>query len=99
MPDQQLPTVLKRLINAVPFEGSQVRFAAHVGLDLPSINRVIRGRVKASPAIVRKISGALSRDEATAVLTAYLSDLASEILASDPQRTAKVSVQLRQHRS
>ena len=98
MPDPQLPAVLRRLIDAAPYAGSQVQFAAHVGLELSALNRVVRGRIKASPAIVRTISSALDREEAAMVLAAYLSDLASEIIGGESRRTAKVSVRVRQHR-
>ena len=98
MSDPTLPSELKRLIEAPPYHGLQGKFAAHVGLDLPAINRIVRGRVKASPAIVSKICGTLPQGDASAVLSAYLGDLAKEILASAPQRSAKVSVLLRQRR-
>ena len=98
MPELQFIAALKRIVAAPPHDGHQAWFAAQIGISGPILNRILLGRRRATPEIVGTICAGLPKDVAAALMTAYLGDLAAEILATGPQRSAKVSVQMRQQR-
>lgn len=78
-------TILLQVIDAKPFDGSRRALAREIGINHAHLSRVLLGedddgnRYRFSPEIVGRVAKLLPEQQATALIKAYLREVAKDI--------------------